>query len=77
MQPYPESVVSTGMGEVNDQFKRFMVEWLQCEENVVDEKVTVYVKNPSKNISDNKVCAMHCTLSAQTQHLKIRNEYPK
>ena len=33
------------MCEVDNQLERLMVEWLQCQEHVVDQQVTIYVQN--------------------------------
>lgn len=46
---YPKSVVSACVSEINDQFKWFVVERFQRQKNMVDQKVTINIKNPKQD----------------------------
>lgn len=45
---YPEPVFSTGVGEVYDQLKWFIVEWFQRQQYMINKKLSIDLPNPAK-----------------------------
>jgi len=43
-QTDPEAVVGTSVSEVDDKLKRFVIEWLECQKNMVDQQVAIHIK---------------------------------
>jgi len=43
---YPKPIVSTSVCEVNNKLKWLMVEWLECQKNMVDQQITIHIQNP-------------------------------
>jgi len=47
---HPEPIVGARVSKVDDQFKRFMVERLESQKNVVDQQVTIHIQHPSSPV---------------------------
>lgn len=43
---HSKAIVSTGVSEVNDQLKWFVIEWLECEQHMVYQQVSIDLSNP-------------------------------
>jgi len=48
---YPEPIVGACVCEVDDKFKRFVVERLECQKDVVDQQITIDIQHPNSPVT--------------------------